>query len=173
MLSRRFSEKFHVDFCQTFLCLYHRVQISLPYRRMGTASALYTFSLKDFCTQCGLKVLFRFPVVLDLLNLTSIDDWHMLLWSVFRIYFATQGSPCVTQWELRILQIFLSFPYFPKRPFVTPVIAGDPRQSQCITFVIWKFSACRAGALTDFIICAFVRYCRVSPKFLRHVLTNP
>ena len=38
---------------------------------MGTASALYTFILEDFCTHCGLKALFRFAVfeqiVLDLL----------------------------------------------------------------------------------------------------------
>ena len=50
---------------------------------MGTASALYTFILKDFCTQSGLNVLFRFAVfeqmLLDMLNVTDINDWHMPL----------------------------------------------------------------------------------------------
>ena len=43
------SEKFH---CNGYHCLYFflRVQNSLPYRRMRTASALYTFILEDFWT---------------------------------------------------------------------------------------------------------------------------
>ena len=63
----------------------------------------------------------------------------------------------------------LPFPYFLKGPLLTPIIAGI-RQSQCMEFVNWKFSACWAGNLTNFNLCTFVRYCRVSPKFLRHTL---
>ena len=48
-------EKFRLDWCQSFLSLFLRVQISLPYKRMGTASALYTFILENFWPRVVLK----------------------------------------------------------------------------------------------------------------------
>ena len=40
-----------------------RVRISLPYKRMGTASAFRTFIPEIFWTKVGLKVLFRIPSI--------------------------------------------------------------------------------------------------------------
>jgi len=39
------------------------IQILLPYKRKGTASALCTFILENFWTKFGLKVLFRIPSI--------------------------------------------------------------------------------------------------------------
>ena len=47
----------------SFLFFFLRVQNSLPYRRMGTATALYTFILEDFWTKVGLKFIFRIPSI--------------------------------------------------------------------------------------------------------------
>ena len=46
-----------------FLSFFLRVQISLPCKRNGRASALHTFMLENFWTRDGLKVLFRIPSV--------------------------------------------------------------------------------------------------------------
>jgi len=42
-----------------FLPFFLRVQISLPYKRIGKVSALHTCILENFSTKFGLKVLFR------------------------------------------------------------------------------------------------------------------
>ena len=44
-----------------FLSFFLRVQISLPHKRMGRASALYTFIVENFQTKVNLKVLFKIP----------------------------------------------------------------------------------------------------------------
>jgi hypothetical protein len=46
-----------------FLSFRLGIYISLPFRRMGTGSAFFTFILEDFWTKCGLKVLFRIPSI--------------------------------------------------------------------------------------------------------------
>jgi len=51
------SEKFHLSVNRFLFFL--RVQISLPYKRFGRASALYTFILENIWTKVDLKVLFR------------------------------------------------------------------------------------------------------------------
>jgi len=38
-----------------------RVQISLPYKRMGTARALYTSIRKNIWIEVGFKMLFKIP----------------------------------------------------------------------------------------------------------------
>jgi hypothetical protein len=55
------SEKFHPNV--TVFILFLRAQISIPYKRMGRASSLYTFILENFWTTVGLKVLFRIPSI--------------------------------------------------------------------------------------------------------------
>jgi hypothetical protein len=57
------SENFNLDWCQSFLSLLLRVQISLPYKGMGSTSPLYTFILANFWTNFGIKLLFRIQSV--------------------------------------------------------------------------------------------------------------
>jgi hypothetical protein len=45
-----------------FILFFLRVQISLPYKIMGRASALYTFIVENLWAKVGLKVLLKFPV---------------------------------------------------------------------------------------------------------------
>ena len=61
-------------YVNSFLSLLLRAQISPPYKRMETASALYTFIHEHFWTKPGLKVLFTIPniggkILLVLLNI--------------------------------------------------------------------------------------------------------
>jgi hypothetical protein len=58
-----FSEKFHLDWCKSFLSFFISLQLSFTYKRMRTASALHTFILKNIWTIVGLKVLFRIPSI--------------------------------------------------------------------------------------------------------------
>ena len=53
------SGKFYLDSSQQFLSFFLRVQISLPYKIMQTASALCTLLLENFWTKVGLKLLLR------------------------------------------------------------------------------------------------------------------
>jgi hypothetical protein len=46
-----------------FLSFFLRFQITLPYKRKRTASALCTFILEDFWKKVNLKVLFRIPSI--------------------------------------------------------------------------------------------------------------
>ena len=55
------SEKFHLDWCQSYLSFSPKVQISLPNKIFRRASALYTFILENFWTKVGLKVFFKIP----------------------------------------------------------------------------------------------------------------
>ena len=61
VLIQLFQNFFSVDVSR-FLSFCLRVQISLPYKRMRGASALY-FILENFWTKVGLKVLFRIPSI--------------------------------------------------------------------------------------------------------------
>jgi hypothetical protein len=58
-LSRCSSEKLISVDVNRFLSFGLRVEIWLPYRRMGSASALNIFILEDFWTKVGLNMLFR------------------------------------------------------------------------------------------------------------------
>jgi hypothetical protein len=42
------SEKFHLDCCQSLFVFFYKVQISLPYKRKCTVSALYYFQSSTF-----------------------------------------------------------------------------------------------------------------------------
>jgi hypothetical protein len=57
-----FSENFHLD-VNRFLSLRLKVQISLPYKTMWRASALYIVIIKNFCNKVGSKELFRIPSI--------------------------------------------------------------------------------------------------------------
>ena len=57
-------KKRRLYWCQSFLSFSVRVQILVPYERMGTASAICTFILENFRTKVGVKVMFRIPSIL-------------------------------------------------------------------------------------------------------------
>ena len=57
------SEKFHLNWCQSFFIFFLWVQISLPYKRMGRAITLYTFIPENFWITCSFKMLCRIPSI--------------------------------------------------------------------------------------------------------------
>jgi hypothetical protein len=61
------SKKFNLDWWQSFLSPFLlRPQISLPYKRMGRSSWLYTFVPENFWTKIGLKIMFRVPSIWEI-----------------------------------------------------------------------------------------------------------
>ena len=57
------SEKLHLYWCQSGFFFFARVKILLPYSRMETSRAWYTFILENFWTEVGLKGLLRIPSI--------------------------------------------------------------------------------------------------------------
>jgi len=103
--------------CSLFICL--SVQISIPYRGMGTASTLYTYFWR-FWTKVGLKVLFV-PVSEKIL-IVFVESFLIFIWH-FTTKIYTILHICYTQWSYILLglvlkmswsQIFSGDIYIPK-----------------------------------------------------------
>ena len=61
-----------------------RVQISLPYRRMGRFSALYSFILENLWTKFCLKLLFRISSIWE-----NFDSFCWIIFSIFIGHFTS------------------------------------------------------------------------------------